>query len=449
MKNRIFKISINLLLALIMLFSVTACNDVSKEKGIVIGTDTVGEINQGNRVSYYGTHKVSAVDTENYLVKDGASDYVVVVPQTAGSMVTDGKNDFLILFKQATGVSLSVKTDNAVENFNTTQKYISIGNTTLVKSAGIEESEYSYEKLKNQGIRIITKDNTVFLLGGSDFGVNNAVYKFLEIYFNFDHYHISCTEIDTNVTTCKFKNIDVTDVPDIDNFFGADYTFHWGRGSLSPLASLALDPQTAAEEAKYNHHRMGNHASINDLLMPIHTEFDVGSASATIHNVMEYFPKGSAPSCSMEVDGKTVDMCHGKGPVLCYTAHGNAEVLEQMLTLCADKIIFSLKNYTPDKYPYKNYVTFTIEDNDDICGCEYCKKDYAEIKQSGSLVRFSNKLAAKVDAWLESQKDHFLFFSFLCFSPTGDFFPTTVGKKIYEQVLPYPFLCRNRCRENA
>lgn len=400
MKNKVFKITINLMLALVMLFSVTACGQLTKEKGTVIGSDTVGEINEGTRVEYYGTHEVFATDTENYLVKDGASDYVVVVPQKAGSMLTDGKNDFLILFKQATGVSLSVKTDNAIENFSTSQKYISLGETTLVEQAGIDKSEYSYEKLKNEGIRIITKENTVFLLGGSEFGVNNAVYKFLEIYFNFDHYHISCTEIDKNVTNCMFKNIDVTDVPDIDHFFGADYTFHWGRGTVSPLAALALDTQTAAEEAKYNHHRAGNHVSINDLYMPIHTELDVGSSSATIHNAMECYPKGESPYCN--VDG--VDLCHAKGPQLCYTGHGNEEVVNYMVEKCAEKIIFSLKNYTPDKYPYKDYITLTMEDTDDICGCDACKKDYAEIKHSGSLIRFSNKLAAKVDEWLEAQK---------------------------------------------
>ena len=398
MKKRIFKTAISLFLALTLTLGVTACNDGSdgdngSGKGLVISTETVAEINQEARVLYNGTHEVSATDTEKYLVKDGASDYVVVIPSGAGPMLVDGKNDLLILFKKATGVSLSAKYDSDITEFTETDRYISLGKTKLVEMAGIDESEFSNEKLKDEGIRIITKNNSVFLLGGSDFGVNNAVYKFLEIYFNFDYYHSSCIEIDQNVRNCYFKNIDVTDVPDIDHFFGADYVYHWGRGSLQPLQSMALGAQTASEEVKYSHHRAGNHASTNDLFMPVHTEFDTSSTSSTIHNVLEYIPKGS-------VDAK----CHSDGNQLCHTAHGDKDLVEQMTTICAEKIIFSLKNYTPDRYPYKNYITFTMEDSSDICNCNFCREEYRTIGYSGNLINFANKIAEKVDAWLEAQK---------------------------------------------
>jgi hypothetical protein len=95
----------------------------------------------------------------------------------------------------------------------------------------------------------------------------------------------------------------------------------------------------------------------------------------------------------------------GSSSQLCYTAHGDAEVLERMLDLCAEKIIFSLKNYTPDKYPYRNYVTFTMTDTSDICGCDACRKDYAEVGYSGSLIKFANRLGKKVDDWMNAQKD--------------------------------------------
>ncbi len=395
MKNKMFKSIISLLLALTLLFGVTGCNknDGDKEQGALITSDTVGELNSDNRVLYNGTHQISVTDTDKYLVKDGASDYVVVIPQGAGSILVDGKNDLLILFKKATGVSLAVKTDVSVTDFNTSQRYISLGKTTLVEKAGISDSEFSNEKLKDEGVRIITKENTVFLLGGSDFGVNNAVYKFLEIYFNFDYYYRNCIDIDQNVTNCVFKDIDVTDVPDIDHFFGADQVYHWGRGNIAPLDAIALGAQTATEEINYIHHRAGNHASTNELFLPIHTELDIKSPSSTIHNVLEYLPKGSVSAD-----------CHSQGAQLCYTAHGNPVALEEMLSKCAEKIIFTLRNYTPERYPYKNYVTFTMEDNSDICSCDTCRAEYAQIGYSGNLIRFANKLAERVDQWLEAQK---------------------------------------------
>jgi hypothetical protein len=388
--KKLFTSIMSLTMASLLTFGATGCTTSSNNGG-----DAVTEIIKQDRVSYYGTHEQSAVDTDRYLVKNGVSDYVVVLPEGAKSMLLDAKNDLLILFKKATGVALSFKYDSSVDVFDTNQHYISLGETKLVRQAGIDKSEYSYEKLKSEGIRIITKDNTVFLLGGSDFGVNNAVYKFLEIYFNFDYYYRDCIDLDVNVTDCKFKNIDVTDVPDIDHFFGADHVFHWGRNTVAPLDALGLGAQTAEEEVSYKHHRAGNHASSNEMLMRVHLKLnDATSASSTMHNVLTYLPK-----CATKCD------CHSSGNQLCYTAHGNAEVLQQMVDTCAEKIIFSLKTYTPDRYPYMNYISFTMEDNSDICHCQTCKEEYKTIGYSGSLIKFSNKIGEKVDAWLEAQKD--------------------------------------------
>ena len=393
MRNSIFKSIITLTLSSLILLSSTACS--SNKSSNTVSSETVAEILNSNRVSYYGTHEQSVADTDKYLVQNGVSDYVVVLPSGAKSILVDAKNDLLILFKKATGVSLSFKYDNSLVGFDESQHYISLGKTTLVKQAGIEDSEYSYQKLKNEGVRIITKGNTHFLLGSSDFGVNNAVYKFLEIYFNFDYYYRDCIDLDVNVTNCKFKNINVTDVPDIDHFFGADNVFQYGRNTIAPLDAVGLGAQTAEEEISYKHHRAGNHASSNELLMPIHQKLnDASSTSKTMHNVLTYLPKGSVSSD-----------CHSSGNQLCYTAHGNAEALQEMIDICSEKIIFSLKTYTPDKYPYKNYISFTMEDNSDICHCKTCKEEYKTIGYSGNLIKFANKIGEKVDAWLEAQKN--------------------------------------------
>lgn len=393
---------ITLLITLVLLFSCMACSGCPSDSStsnvptpvVPSYSGEVGTLNAGNRVSYVGTHEISATDTETNLVENGASEYKIIMPEVAGPMVIEAKNDFLILFKKATGVSLSVQTDSNVVDFDQTKKYISLGETALVELAGIDKSEYSKEKLKDEGIRIITKGNTVFLLGGSDFGVNNSVYKFLEIYFNFDYYQRNFIYIDTNVQNCKFKNIDLTDVPDIDHFFGSDYLYQYGKG-LQSYDTLGLGVETAAEEIGYINHRSGSHLSTNQLLMPIHVDFDTSSDKATTHNALTYIPKGVGHS----------DWYSDSGLQLCFTAHGKPEELEQMLDFCAEKIIFSLKHYTPDKYPYLNYAPFTMEDNSAICSCAACQNEYETIKHSGCLIRFCNKLAQRVDEWLESQKD--------------------------------------------
>ena len=380
MKNRFIKIICFLLISIFAFSAVSCKNDEGKKDNV-------------ERVNYVGTHNLNIEDTDKYLVQNGKTDYVVVIPSTATDMVKLVKTDFIILFKKATGISLMFKYDNSITDFEVGDHYISIGDTSLVQQAGIDKSEYSRSAIKGEGIRLITKGDTIFLLGGSDMGVCNAAYKFLEIYFNYDCYYRNCVEIDQNVTECKFKKLDVTDIPDVNSVYGNQDVYQYDK-SIHPLDAEGLGFDTVADEIAAKNLRLGQFVHSGYLMMPIHEQFDITSKSAPFHNVMYYVPKG--------VGGGKM---HSQGAQLCYTAHGDSEALEEMLQLCADKIIFSLKNYTPDKYPYYDLCTFTMTDNSDICNCQACKADYAEVGYAGNLIRFANKLGEKVDAWLESQKD--------------------------------------------
>ena len=382
MKSKLIKI-ISCLLVLIFTLGIVAC-DKQEDAGD----------SKVSKTTYQGTHVLNIQDTDKYLVKNGKTEYVVVVSEHVSDMVSQVKTDFIILFKKATGISLTFKYDNAVDKYSETSKYISIGETKLVEQAGISKSEYSSDNIKTEGIRLITKNDSIFILGGSDQGVCNAVYKFLEIYFNFDYYYRNCIEIDKNVTECKFKTLDVTDIPDVDRFYGSQQVYEYDK-TIHPLDAEGLGYDTVADEIAVKNLRASQFIHPNYLFLPIHKELNVSSPSGAIHNV-SYYIKNTPENANMFSPG---------GTQLCYTAHGNAEDLERMVDLCAEKIIFSLKNYTPDKYPYRNYVTFTMTDNSDICNCAACKKDYEEIKHSGSLIKFANKMGLKVEEWLESQKD--------------------------------------------
>ena len=391
MKNKFFKLIVFLLI--FTLFS--GALGCSKEQGYYPGDGDPSDFGSIDRVSYTGTHDINVEDTDNYLVRDGRTDYTVVVSENASDMVSQVKTDFIILFKKATGIAISFKPDNEIAEFDENSKYISIGNTSLVDMADINQSEFSSEKIKKEGIRIITKNQSVFLLGGSDFGICNAVYKFLEIYFNFDYYYRNCIEIDKNVTQCKFKNLDVTDIPDVNSFYGSQQVYEYDK-SIHPLDAEGLGYDTVADEIKAKNLRANQFIHPNYLFLPIHRKFDTSSPSGPIHNVMYYINK-ELPEAKDEM--------FASASQLCYTAHGNPDILEEMIELCAQKIIFSLKNYTPDKFPYRNYVTFTMTDNGDVCTCPTCRADYQQVKYSGNLIKFANKLGEKVEAWLESQKD--------------------------------------------
>lgn len=383
MKNKSYKIVLFTLI-FVMLFGCVGCFNQD---------NTDGNSVQINRVTYEGTHQINVTETENYLVKNGKTDYVVVTPKSATNMISQVKTDFLILFKKATGISLTIKVDDTVDDYSENSKYISIGHTALVEQAGISEQEFSSYNIKKEGIRLITKGSNIFILGGSDTGVCNAVYKFLEIYFNYDYYYRNCIEIDKNVTDCKFKTLDVLDIPDVNSYYGNHYVYEYDK-SVHPLDAEGLGFDTVEDEIKAKNLRAGQFTHVGYLLLPIHKQLNLSSASAPFHNTMYYIERTAEN-----------EKMFGSSSQLCYTAHGDAEVLERMVNLCAEKVIFSLKNYTPDKYPYRNYASFTMTDTSDICGCQACKKDYAEVGYSGSLIKFANKMGKKVEEWLDAQKD--------------------------------------------
>ena len=73
--KKLFTSIMSLTMASLLTFGATGCTTSSNNGG-----DAVTEIIKQDRVSYYGTHEQSAVDTDKYLVKNGVCDYVVVLP---------------------------------------------------------------------------------------------------------------------------------------------------------------------------------------------------------------------------------------------------------------------------------------------------------------------------------------------------------------------------------
>ena len=70
-------------LVLIIAFTTVACN---------IGNNNEGEINNNE-----------VVKTDKYLLKDGRSDYVVVLPNNSNSMENTAAEEFVSIFNESTG----------------------------------------------------------------------------------------------------------------------------------------------------------------------------------------------------------------------------------------------------------------------------------------------------------------------------------------------------------
>ncbi len=384
MKKYIMAI-ISLTLALVFFFSACNCNgckdDNSPEEPTTVETE---------RATYQGTHIYTMNETNEYLVQNGKSDYVVVVPQETTNYLRTAMSEFTYLFKMATNIDLKTTNDAGLTH-SKDAKYISLGKTNLLATCGVDESEYSASKLSNDGGRIFTVDNTIYIVGGYDTGTLFAVYKFMSLTFNYESYYSSCIEIDKNVTNKKLMDYDVTDIPDFKtrlvglgsgqsiNFSEYDdvnFMYRMGYQSIYP------------EKVFRMHQVVDDPNSPSGFSVKVDGKYSIGTNTDKILNKDE--TSSAHPKWFSDV-----------GVQWCYTAHGDGEEYEKMITAVTESVKYALTTYSKEEYPLKSMCSITQEDNDDFCSCSTCSAELAKYgTHAGAVIKFMNDVSDKVNAWL-------------------------------------------------
>ncbi len=122
-----------------------------------------------------------------YIVKDGASDYAIVIPENASDREIIASQELQFFFEDITGITLTILKDSEVPAFITDGKYISLGQTRLFKNsansvAGLIEDAY-----------IIAKGgDIVYVCGGSETGTVFGVYGLLNQLFELEIFTANC-----------------------------------------------------------------------------------------------------------------------------------------------------------------------------------------------------------------------------------------------------------------
>ena len=154
------------------------------------------------------------VDENTALIYNGETEYKVVIPENADNNITTAVNELNTFFKEATGVTFEVITDAGL-TYNENDKYISLGNTTLFKSAEISVDN---DALFRSGYVIKTKGNLYLLNGRTEnlsYGSLYAVYDFLNEFLNYEYYAPKCYSLKKGVRSLAQKNLDIVEIPDI------------------------------------------------------------------------------------------------------------------------------------------------------------------------------------------------------------------------------------------
>ncbi len=328
-----------------------------------------------NQVSYTGgIHNLTATETSKWFVQDGYTEYKILLPADSNTTLIFARDELYTRFYEATGIRLisEMESGDGVSH-SPNAKYISLGNTKMFESAGItlDESVLGYD-----GVRIVTKDDTIYINGGKKNGTLYGVYDFLEIYFDYEWFYHDCYSLKRGVTDLKLLAFDVTDVPDIKNRMGS-----------SAYTNSKDNTNRTIERFRYNWSQYGGS---NGMFIP-------GAAG---HNTSRLI---NASTPNFDLYG--ADWMSDNGNQLCYTAHGDEDAYNEMVTQITAK--FAEWIIANESNPAQQIdLSITIEDNVNICTCDTCMGEREKYgSPTGSVIKLTNACMERLkDVWMESEE---------------------------------------------
>lgn len=296
-------------------------------------------------------HIKKIVETDDYLIQNGKTDYKIVIPTNADSQIKMAANELVTLSREAIDILFEVITEEEIVAGES--KYISLGDTALARNANLT---IDYERLGTDGYQIVTQGKTVYVLADG-YGCKHGAYELLNDWFNYEYFYIDCYSLEKNENV-KLKNYDVIEIPDIPYRAGG-------------FASMWTDQTT-----------------ISRFRMRIYPEFFVSIRGAIFHNSFKYLP-------ITEHGIAHPDWYSTSNDQICYTARGNQEEYDAMVA----ETVRVLKEELSTQLD-KNLVTFSIQDNTNSCTCSACNKVAEEYgAKSAQIILFLNDVNKEIREW--------------------------------------------------
>lgn len=365
-------------LALFTAFCITGCKEntdtpeqntppINNESGFVPDYEG-GNMNYSNIGYIEGSiHQYNISETNDYVIKNGQTQYKVLIPKDATVSLTSYTSEFVSIFKEATNLELEIVTD---DNYDASANYISVGNTKLINDNNIH---LDYSQLKSQGFIIKTVNKSIVISGFSDQACLNGLYEYMHLIANYRYLGPETYILNTDLKEVKLSNYDIIDAPDIE----------YRAGSYSFVTSDRKYRLTGAP------------------FIPVN--------GVTYHNTFSYLPPNTYKESHPE--WYSID-----GTQLCYTARGNKDSLKLM----QEHVVEVMKSHLIE-YPDRNAITFTIQDSNTFCTCDTCSESYTKYKGSNAavVVKFLNGVSDMVNEWFEGDGAQYkrdlkiLFFAYL------------------------------------
>ena len=314
-------------------------------------------------IPYGGEGSILPDVTDGYIVKDGETEYVVVVSEEESDDISLAAKELYDLFLEATGIELQFVNDSNA-TYSENAKYISLGNTQISEVLGKD-----VETLGEQGFILKTEGQSIFILGKPQ-GVLYGVYEFLNKTLNFETYTKDIYTLNKGVTELEYQNFDDEQIPDIEyriQFSGVQYSDELSRRRMRTMRS---DDVTISG---------GNAHNMLRFIVP----FD------------EYYSTNATWFSNKTDSSDTYETTQ-----LCYTAGGrDTDNYKQMLNVAIENVKNMLKN---DDRKVFSLTQMDVEGMWCTCsGCQSVINQYGA--NSATQILFINDIVSAVNPWLESE----------------------------------------------
>ncbi|MBR4942874.1 MAG: DUF4838 domain-containing protein [Clostridia bacterium] len=352
MKKRILAV----LLASISLISLFGCKNNNKgnnsePSGVVkpTVTDTI--------------HEFSMETTPYSLVKNGATEYKILVSEKGKITHAEAISELQLFFEEATDIKLTAVTGE--NTFDSNAKYISLGDTNFLQTADVS---IDYATLGSQGYEIHTVGQSIVVCGAKQ-GVLYGVYELLYQLFDFETLSNKITYIETSVKDVPLPKFTIKEVPDIEFRIPVTGTQTNDADSRRRMRMLNSQEVIMAEG--------GQHNTLRYILKPEYMVDEAGN-EVLVH-----------PSWYSE------DVTQ-----LCYTARGNAEEYAAMLAAAAESVKRIIL-----KYPSQDVIAISQMDVVSWCECDACQALEDKYGTDAvSQIYFINDLTDYLDEWLTTEE---------------------------------------------
>lgn len=373
MNNIIKKLSVSLAIFVGVSFCFTSCKE----------EPTNGPEPSNSDIFHGGTETL----TNDYILRNGTTDYKIVIPKDPQPMEEYAANELQTLFLEATDVKLPIVDDSVA---SASDKIFSIGRTASFNATGVEVNKY---KLREDGFKLFTVGDDVYMCGGEDSGTLYAVYEYLYRALNFEQFYAGCYTLDKNVRDLKLSNYQITERPDV-SYRSSSYGY--------------LSDSVVKNRMRYSGDKFAPFVAVGG--MPCHNSDKWISPD----DYYDEHPGWFSPDKTQ----------------LCYTARGDEKELNAML----DAAMETFKYYYSVN-PDMKAISLTMTDVQTWCTCEKCLSEAEKYgTDSAVCIKFLNKLSEKMEEYVtELNKDdpNFVYDIDLLFFA---YFSTTEAPVIYDEL---------------